>query len=161
MEETRAFYYEGFGEKIDYIYHDEDGEALIFECTGMPITEARKLKDEWLKNKRENKEEYDELKKKYKSVTRWAERLSDGCGIVFKTGGLCLNHLLLRPWNEYKRFEQTKYCLVMQFPFCGFKHTRTYYGSSIQECADKAYESQKERADWENVSPEIKKIIEI
>ena len=157
-EEVRAEYYRGFGDREIYRFEDVDGEVLWFEMSGRSIEECRKIKDEWLSEKRANKSLYDKISKQYWAAYDMAKTLTPGEAVMIRTQGICVESY--RQEYEYHRDLNREYYLILKHnkEFDWFTHA--VYAASPSDCKNKMQEYLDELSENDDIVDSIKGVIE-
>ncbi len=157
-EDIRIEYHRGFGCREIYRFEDKDGEVLSFEMNGKSREECRRIKDEWLAEKRANKSLHDEICAQYWATHDLAKTLAPGEGVMIRIHGICVKCCS----HEYKYHidNRHQYCLILKDNKEFDLFTHEVYGESQDDCVEKMYKHLRELKDNDNIVQKIEKIIE-
>ena len=161
-EEIRAEHYRGFGDRAIYCFKDEDGEVLSFETNGKRREECRKIKEDWISEKKENKELRDKASKNYWGAVDEMKKLSPGEGILARTYGINVDTPIQQ--EKYRVDPEFEYTLIFKFDKDFTELSRKVHGETPEKCKKMAIQYLKDlrkisSARKEEIAEKIEKII--
>ena len=152
-EEIRTEYCRGSGYRNVYHFEDKDGEVLEIKMKGRRREECVKSKDEWLKDKRVNKQLRECTYAAWVSANNVAVNLSPGEGIMIKTRGFDFS-FNANPEHKYRIQDFATWCMVLRY-HKDVKVVHTTYGATQDDC-------QRKMQKWlDDMQPNAKIVKEI